>query len=113
MEIQTASDLPLKCGKCGRSDGVEINSEEIHCSSCGNYAFVGRPARWPFVKPELKNIEISKSVNPANNISGNSSSPLQVAENIADKKHNCEMLERPKQAAYVINQVQTAAEKAA
>lgn len=95
MEIQTAADLPLKCGKCGRSDGIEINSEEIHCRHCGNYTFVGRPARWPFVKFVKKDSEYAQNyaganVNPANISDEKVQSPMQVGENITDNiKESC------------------------
>lgn len=73
MELQTQQPLyhrPITCSKCSHDDRVEIRGEEYHCSGCGNYAYVGRPARWPFVAKQGNNIpKIIPAVNPANNIS--------------------------------------------
>lgn len=82
---QPCNRRPIVCLKCRNDDRVEIQGEEYHCGRCGNYAFVGRPTRWPFAevvkKPELKNYEINKFVN-----SENDASPLQVGESLAKKE---------------------------
>lgn len=87
---------PLLSGRpiCTRCDGNypaetihdrDNSPAEYHCG-CGNYAVVGKPARWLFMVPkkaeEKPDIGIPASVKP----DSSGSSPLQVGESLKPKK---------------------------
>lgn len=83
------------CTRCMHGNQVEIitpkgvvvgdGATEYHCR-CGNYAVVGMKTRWPFVVKQDKSIPKNiPAVKPANNISTNGQSPMQVGESIGNK----------------------------
>ncbi len=98
---------PIICSRCMHGHQVEVitgrekTPVEYHCG-CGNYAIVGMPAKWPFMEvvkePVNNSVKYSSDVKPANNISQNYSSPMQVGENIIQEKLKSKMLEPQKKA---------------
>ncbi len=88
LRLQMASELPLECGKCNRTDQVRVVGDEISCHFCGNYAIVGVRARFPFVEPrEVREKRAGETFlagwfGSANNSDGKGQSPLQVVESI-------------------------------
>lgn len=82
---------PIICRRCLHGHMVEVITDrmnspvEYHCGYCGNYAIVGVPAKWPFMEVVKAPGSSKTAVKPANNISDNYSSPMQVGETIADK----------------------------
>jgi hypothetical protein len=88
LRRQTASELPLECGKCNRTDQVRVVGDEISCHFCGNFAVVGVLCRFPFVEPpEVREKRAGEAFftgwfGSANNSDGKGQSPLQVVESI-------------------------------
>lgn len=87
---------PIICTRCMHGHAVDVipgrenTPTEYHCVFCGNYAIVGKPARWPFmevIKDTTRPEE--KKATPDHNDTG--SSPMQVGESLKPKKEEKSM----------------------
>lgn len=80
----------LYCTKCEHTGYIKRDdkAEETHCSWCGNVNIDGVKPRYPIVKKESKNIELSKPVNPVEKSGESLQSPMQVTESTHKQEVN-------------------------